>query len=78
MDLGLSVSQDTMHYREPIPDFKIVRCLEENPLMNPGPGAGAKTMRAGAANIPARCGPDRRNFPDPPAVSASGGCRPYR
>ena len=51
MDLGLLVSQDAMHYREPIPDFKIVPCFEESPLQNPGLGAGSKIMQAATLNI---------------------------
>ena len=51
MDLGLLVSHDAMHYREPIPDFKIVPCFEEFPLLNPGLGAGSKIMQAATANI---------------------------
>jgi hypothetical protein len=51
MDLGLLVSQDAMHYREPVPDFKIVPCFEEFPLTNPGLGAGSKIMQSASANI---------------------------
>ena len=51
MDLGLLVSQDAMHYREPVPDFKIVPCFEEFPLLNPGLGAGSKIMQCASANI---------------------------
>jgi hypothetical protein len=29
MDIGLIVSTDAIHYREPIPDFKIIPCREE-------------------------------------------------
>ena len=51
MDLGLLVSQDAMHYREPVPDFKIVPCFEEFPLKTPGLGLGSKIMQSGTANI---------------------------
>ncbi|MDP6496074.1 MAG: hypothetical protein QGI09_11860, partial [Dehalococcoidia bacterium] len=51
MDLGLLVSHDAMHFREPVPDFKIVRCFEERHLENPSFGAGTRLLQAGYANI---------------------------
>ena len=50
-DIGLVVSQDAMHFREPVPDFKIVRYFEENPLGQPGLGAGTKIVQGSFANI---------------------------
>ncbi len=51
MDLGLLVSHDAMHFREPVPDFKIVRCFEERHLENPSFGSGTRLLQAGYANI---------------------------
>ena len=51
MDLGLLVSHDAMHFREPVPDFKIVPCFEERALLNPAFGDGPKLLQAGYANI---------------------------
>ena len=50
-DIGLVVSQDAMHFREPVPDFKIVRCFEESPVGHPGLGSGSKLVQGSFANI---------------------------
>ena len=50
-DIGLVISHDAMHYREPVPDFKIVRCFEESPLGHPGLGAGTKLIQGSFANL---------------------------
>lgn len=50
-DIGLVISHDAMHFREPVPDFKIVRCFEEYPVGHPGWGAGSKLVQGSFANI---------------------------
>ena len=50
-DIGLVISQDAMHFKEPVPDFKIIRCFEESPIGHPGLGAGAKVVQGSFANI---------------------------
>jgi hypothetical protein len=49
MDIGLVVSSDVIHLREPVPDFKLVRWAEEmetdeQPWVKLMPGAGAENI----------------------------------
>ena len=41
MDIGLVVTQDGLHYREPIPDFRIISAAEEPDGAHPSMNAGA-------------------------------------
>ncbi len=49
MDLGLVVSHDALHYREPIPDFRLIPCAGE-PGIRPGTGP-ALTQGQGMCNV---------------------------
>lgn len=52
MDLGLLLSQDGMHYREPIPDFKMIDAFEEGwSADNPHGDAPRLAQGQGMANI---------------------------
>jgi hypothetical protein len=49
MDLGLAVSNDALHYREPIPNFQIVSAYEINMTDDPGATFPAPSLEQGQA-----------------------------
>ena len=56
MDLGLVISHDALHYREPIPEFRLVPALEEQAGVGHAEARGGSTTADTLAVTQSRAG----------------------